>query len=71
MTGQHISDLISGNERELIIRALQALWRERISAYNLACDLKQSNGKRLKSEDFGVPEVEDALRKWGATTQKY
>ena len=71
MPEQHISDLITGKQRDIIIRGLQALWRERITAYNLACDLEQNKGKHLELVDFGVPEIADELRKWGAAPQKY
>ena len=71
MGEQHISDLVTGKERDLIVRGLQALWRERITAYNLACHLEQNRGKVINLEDFGVPEIADELRVWGAAPHKY
>lgn len=68
---QDISNLIMGKQRDMIVRGLQALWRERVTSFNLACDLGHNKGKRLELESFGVPEVEDELRKWGAAPQKY
>lgn len=62
---QHISALISKEQRDLIVRGLQALWRERSAAYNLACDLPQSQNKPPSRSDFGIPEVELEMRKWG------
>ena len=36
MAEQHISDLVTGKQRDIIVRGLQALWRERTQAWNLA-----------------------------------
>ena len=68
---QHISDFMSKEQRELIVWGLQALWRERKTAYNLACDLPQVRAGKLSPSDFGLPEVEHELRAWGAAPQTY
>ena len=61
-----IEDLI-GDERTLVVVALQALHRERVTAYSAACTACDLAGKRSPEADlFGLEEVNDALRRIGA-----
>ncbi|EDV0263047.1 TPA: hypothetical protein MOX26_004676 [Salmonella enterica subsp. enterica serovar Ball] len=57
------SEELTGDERTLVVVALQALHRQRISAYNstlTAC-------KAPPADDvFGLHEVQEALRRIGA-----
>ncbi len=71
MAEQHISDLVTGKQRDIIVRGLQALWRERTQAWNLACDLELNKDKVISRVEFGIPEVVEELRKWGAEPQNY
>ncbi|EKS6398368.1 TPA: hypothetical protein QHL18_004096 [Enterobacter hormaechei subsp. steigerwaltii] len=58
---------LSGDERTLVILALQALHRERLSASNAVFSVCSLAGKEQPPEDiFGLREVQDALRRIGA-----
>lgn len=58
---------LSGDERTLVILALQALHRERLSASNAVFTVCSLAGKEQPPEDiFGLREVQDALRSIGA-----
>ncbi|EAB8796176.1 hypothetical protein DU854_22980 [Salmonella enterica subsp. enterica] len=53
---------LTGTERELVIVALQALWRERTNAYNTAWTVCSLSGREIPNADiFGVSEVTKAL----------
>ena len=57
---------LTGDERTLVVVALQALFRERLSASNAVFTVCSLSGKEQPSEDiFGLREVEDALRRIG------
>lgn len=61
-----IQDL-KGDERTIIVVALQALHRERLNSYNAACLACELSGKEWPSiEIFGLEEVDKALRLIGA-----
>ncbi|MCX4030141.1 hypothetical protein H0A36_17360 [Endozoicomonas sp. SM1973] len=52
---------------DLVVTALQALWRERVSAYNTTTTVAQLNGMESPKEElFGISEAADALRRIGA-----
>lgn len=54
-------------DRDLIVTALQALWRERTQAYNTAITVSQLNKTEAPKESaFGIAEVNKALRRIGA-----
>ena len=58
---------LSGDERTLVIVALQALHRERLTASNAVFTVCSLAGKEQPPEDiFGLREVQDALRRIGA-----
>ncbi|MGX5102240.1 hypothetical protein [Enterobacter cloacae] len=58
---------LSGDERTLVIVALQALHRERLTASNAVFTVCSLAGKKQPPEDiFGLREVQDALRRIGA-----
>jgi hypothetical protein len=58
---------LSGDERTLVVVALQALHRERLSASNAVFTVCSLAGKEQPPEDiFGLREVQDALRRMGA-----
>lgn len=58
---------LSGDERTLVIVALQALHRERLNASNAVFTVCSLAGKDQPPEDiFGLREVQDALRRIGA-----
>lgn len=71
-TDQRITDFLSAEDRDLVVSGLQALWRERVTAYNIACDVaaRADLDAPLRSA-FGVNEVEGMLRRWGAAPQKF
>lgn len=54
-------------DRDLVVTALQALWRERVSAFNTATTVAQLNGMEPPKEElFGINEAANALRRVGA-----
>ncbi|ARF52371.1 hypothetical protein [Pantoea stewartii] len=58
---------LSGDERTLVIVALQALHRERLTASDAVFTVCSLSGKEQPPEDiFGLREVQDALRRMGA-----
>ena len=58
---------LTGDERTLVVVALQALFRERLSASHAVLTVCSLSGKEQPPEDiFGLREVEDALRRIGA-----
>lgn len=58
---------LTGEERTLVVLALQALHRERLTASNAVLTTCSLAGKEQPSEEiFGLREVQDALRHMGA-----
>lgn len=58
---------LTGDERTLVVVALQALYRERLTASNTVFTVCNLTGKQQPPEDiFGLGEVQDALRRIGA-----
>ena len=58
---------LSGDERTLVLVALQALHRERLAASNAVFTVCSLAGKEQPPEViFGLREVQDALRRIGA-----
>jgi hypothetical protein len=61
---------LSGDERTLVIVALQALHRQRVSAYNSTLTACSLSGKNPPADDiFGLHEVQEALRRIGAAPE--
>ncbi|EEP4004645.1 hypothetical protein HB435_002600 [Salmonella enterica subsp. enterica serovar Stanley] len=62
----NIQDLV-GKDRDLVVVALQALHRERVSSFNSACTACSLAGKEWPDQElFGINEVTNALRMVGA-----
>ncbi|MCL6723181.1 MULTISPECIES: hypothetical protein [Enterobacter] len=58
---------LTGDEHTLVVVALQALHRERLTASNAVFTVCSLAGKEQPPEDiFGMREVRDALRRMGA-----
>ena len=58
---------LKDEDRTLVVVALQALHRERLTAFNAAFTFCQLAGKTPPPDDiFGLHEVQDALRRIGA-----
>ena len=58
---------LTGEERTLVVVALQALHRERLTASNAVFTACSLVGKEQPPEEiFGLREVQDALRRMGA-----
>lgn len=58
---------LAGDERTLVVVALQALFRERLTASNTVFTVCSLSGKEQPPEGiFGLREVQDALRSIGA-----
>lgn len=58
---------LTGEERTLVVVALQALHRERLTASNAVFTACSLAGKEQPPEEiFGLREVQDALRRMGA-----
>ncbi|EPC4333828.1 hypothetical protein ACRZTK_004436 [Enterobacter asburiae] len=61
---------LTGDERTLVIVALQALHRQRVSAYNSTLTACSLSGKNPPADDiFGLHEVQEALRRIGAAPE--
>jgi hypothetical protein len=60
-------EVLEGSERTLVVVALQALHRERATAYQAACTACDLAGKPAPPDNlFGLDEVAAALRRIGA-----
>ncbi|MDP5163497.1 hypothetical protein [Enterobacter ludwigii] len=58
---------LTGDERTLVVVALQALYRERLTASDAVFTVCSLAGKEQPPKDiFGLREVQDALRRIGA-----
>lgn len=58
---------VTGEDRDLLVTALQSLHRERIAAFSSACTACELSGRKCPdSADFGIQEVTTALRRVGA-----
>ena len=69
-----IEDL-KGAERTLVVVALQALHRERLTAYNAVCTVCDVAGRhapdsKALGQAFGLDAVNDALRSIGASPMR-
>ncbi|EGL3999243.1 TPA: hypothetical protein ACRL2B_004468 [Pseudomonas aeruginosa] len=65
-----IEDL-KGDERTLVVVALQALHTERVNAYSAACTACDLAGRPSPDRNlFGLDEVNDALRRIGAAPMR-
>lgn len=63
-------DKLTGEERTLVIVTLQALYRQRVSAYNSTLTACSLSGKTPPQDDiFGLHEVQEALRRIGAAPE--
>jgi len=62
---------LTGDERTLVVVALQALHRERLTASNAVFTACSLAGKEQPPDDiFGLREVQGALRRIGASPQR-
>ena len=62
---------LTGDDRTLVVVALQALFRERTNSYHAACTACQLSGKKPPTEAlFGVDESISAIRRIGAHPQR-
>jgi hypothetical protein len=60
-------DEVTGNDRDLLVVALQALHRERVTAFQAACTAGDLAGiPSPNREHSGLAEVSSALRRVGA-----
>lgn len=58
---------VTGNDRDLLVTAFQALHRERVTAFHAACTACELSGKPSPDrEQFGIQEASNALRRVGA-----
>lgn len=54
-------------ERDLVVHALQALWRERVSAFQVAERVSiERNAPPVDGSAFGIEEAARMLRRFGA-----
>ncbi|MEE9303730.1 MAG: hypothetical protein V3U84_08075 [Thiotrichaceae bacterium] len=73
MATEIFTEIVSDSDRDLVITGLQSLWRERVAAFHVACNvfgLSQS-GSKPNEADFGITEVVNLLRKYGAAPEKF
>ncbi|MCK0551442.1 hypothetical protein [Pseudomonas syringae] len=57
---------LSDAERELVIKGLQALRRERGFAWNVACDVAARSNVTV-SPSYGITEIEHLARRFGGS----
>ena len=61
-----LADRLSDDERVLLGQALSALRRERGKAWNAACDLAESQGKRRPPlKPYGIDDIQRLARRFG------
>lgn len=62
---------LTGDDRTLVVFALQALFRERSNSYHAACTACQLAGEKPPAENlFCVEESISAIRRMGALPQR-
>lgn len=55
------------SERDMVVNALQALWRERVNAFNVAERVAiEHRAAPAERSAFGIDEVAQMLRRFGA-----
>lgn len=60
-----LAALVGQEDRDLLVTALQALWRERVAARAAVASVAQV-GAPVADEAFGIEEVATMLRRVGA-----
>lgn len=64
--------LVGDADRTMLVAGLQALYRERVAAWNAAISVAIiRNGKQPVMEQFGIDEVAGMLRRVGAAPCSY
>lgn len=62
-----VHSFLNGKERELLVAGLQALWRERVAAFNITLTAANLGDRSPPYRgDFGIDEVSDLLARVGA-----
>jgi hypothetical protein len=65
-------DELSEAERQLVIKGLRALRRERGLAWNIACDLAtERKVKPPPLSQYGITEIEQLARRFGGTARHW
>lgn len=67
----NLTALVGQADRDLLVTGLQALWRERVTAWNCACSVVPHGMSAPDRNDFGIAEVDDLLRRLGAAPLKF
>jgi len=69
-----LEGLVGKEDRAILVSGLQALWRERVDAWNCAVVVAwtvQKNSEKPDRRQFGIDEVETMLRRVGAAPFKF
>jgi hypothetical protein len=68
----NLRKLVSENDRTLLIAGLQALYRERLAAWNAAISVAILAGRKQPGREFfGLAEVAEMLRRVGAAPSSF
>lgn len=64
---QSILDLLgNGKEKQILLEGLQALYRERLTAFNVTSSIAVKYGKQMPTRgDFEIPLIEKMIRRSG------
>lgn len=67
-----LTALVGEKTRDLFVTALQALWRERVAAWNVAANIAADRKTEPPERDtFAIDEVSELLRRVGAQPTHY
>ncbi|TPG65757.1 hypothetical protein EAH78_31305 [Pseudomonas arsenicoxydans] len=72
MHQKFVVDELSEAERQLLIKGLRALRRERGLAWNVACDI--ATERKVKApplSQYGITEIEQLARRFGGTARHW
>lgn len=62
-----LQEVLLEGDRSFVVAGLQALWRERVTAYQVAEAVAKLRGVRpLEAGEFGIEETVNMLRRFGA-----
>ena len=63
-------DGLSDEERQLLLKGLRALRRDRGLAWNIACDIADQQGRRRPSiRSYGIDDIERLARRLQGTSE--
>lgn len=71
-TNIDLASLVGQEDRDLLVTGMQALWRERVAAWNTASNFAAQHDREAPDrEAFGIDEASEMLRRLGAAPSSF